>query len=508
MSALQKKDDLFRAMLSTKKWYVHLLRANGILLDFSCCIMVIPEFDKELLDAVFAHLDAFLESRFRFRHGKFRRCAFLYSDNRIERYIESVHCVETLPLCCTHEELLDLIRLANFFYVDTRIKIISLDYPFGRRADRLLASGKVSKADIVQYGLPARYQDSDISSFRFLLLNGRMIAFIQDICIPLFSFFVRLLPWNFFDFFYWQCVIAHGRKVFLRLGGGTRLLAICPYKGTGDVYLAMSFFAKYVEHNSVPDYTVCVQGAGNKNVCRLFINGDVVSLSLVDMLCLVRYYFAMEFSEDSVMMLHQAPPTFRHDIVEFLRNVEGLNFYDFYKYVVFNQRVVAPAQPVFSSDTAAVSHLFRSTGLHEGRTVLLAPVAYTLLNLPDAFWRTLVVRLKAACWDVALNFCHGERQLKGSIPLCVPYPLLVPFVQKAGAFICIRSGLCELISTAKCRKIIIYPKIRQGSGSCKDFFSMHSMGLCEDAFEIEYCGEETIRAVMSAMDSGGVKKCC
>jgi hypothetical protein len=57
-------------------------------------------------------------------------------------------------------------------------------------------------------------------------------------------------------------------------------------------------------------------------------------------------------------------------------------------------------------------------------------------------------------------------------------------------FIGVRSGLCDIISSAKCTKIILYEK--EGlfyKSSQYDYFSLAKMGLCDDAIEIEYSDE-------------------
>ncbi len=500
----RQERDSFRAICAAKRWYVRLLRAHGILLDPGCCIMVVPDYDEELLDAVFADLDRFAGSRFHFREGRFRRIAFLYADGRLARYIQQVQGIDVLSLCCAPGQLRALLRAANFFYLDTRIKIISLDEPFGRRGSRLLASGKVSKADLARYALPGRYRGTDISSLRFLFLGGSAIAFVKDTLIPAVSFLVRLLPWDVFERLCWHLVLARGRKLFCALGGGTGLLAVCPYRGTGDVYLAMSFLARYAAEKQLPPPAVCVQGKGCAEIASLFMQGKVVPLGVCDMLCLTRYIFFRESPEEEVLLLHQSPPLFWHDIFEFVRNLNGLNFHDMHRYVLFGGLAGHPALPSFRGESALTQPLFRRNGLREGRTVLLAPSARTLPDLPASFWRALALRLRAAGWDVALNCQRGSKSLADTVPLCVPYAVLVPFVERAGAFIGIRSGLCEVVSSARCRKIIVYPRKRQGAGSAKDFFSLRAMGLSPDACELEYSGTDTADAILRLL--GGTEE--
>ncbi len=61
------------------------------------------------------------------------------------------------------------------------------------------------------------------------------------------------------------------------------------------------------------------------------------------------------------------------------------------------------------------------------------------------------------------------------------------FLNAAGFFVGVRSGLCDVISTSRCKKIILYEK--EGyfyRCSPYDYFSLEKMRLCQDAVEFEY----------------------
>ena len=61
------------------------------------------------------------------------------------------------------------------------------------------------------------------------------------------------------------------------------------------------------------------------------------------------------------------------------------------------------------------------------------------------------------------------------------------FVEKAGFFIGVRSGLCDIISNAKAGKVILYDaQNRFFNGSAFEYFSLEKMGLCKDLLEIQF----------------------
>ena len=48
----------------------------------------------------------------------------------------------------------------------------------------------------------------------------------------------------------------------------------------------------------------------------------------------------------------------------------------------------------------------------------------------------------------------------------------------------LRSGLCDVIASAKAKKIILYPDRFYGPDSFLNFFSLNRMELCDDAEEL------------------------
>ena len=85
----------------------------------------------------------------------------------------------------------------------------------------------------------------------------------------------------------------------------------------------------------------------------------------------------------------------------------------------------------------------------------------------------------------------AELPINGTIPLRFGFDISVPVLEKCGYFVGIRSGFCDIISSADCKKIIVYqPYLFWGSGTNYDYFSLNKIGFCGDAIELEYEGVE------------------
>ncbi len=59
--------------------------------------------------------------------------------------------------------------------------------------------------------------------------------------------------------------------------------------------------------------------------------------------------------------------------------------------------------------------------------------------------------------QVFTNVAGDEKPLRGTIPISPLICEMKSVVERAGTFIGIRSGMCDVIRTAKCRKIALYP---------------------------------------------------
>ncbi len=61
-------------------------------------------------------------------------------------------------------------------------------------------------------------------------------------------------------------------------------------------------------------------------------------------------------------------------------------------------------------------------------------------------------------------------------------------LEYAGAFLALRSGLCDIISQAQCKKVVIY---ESGFNAARyEYFSLNKMGLSTDAVEFVYGKDE------------------
>lgn len=265
-------------------------------------------------------------------------------------------------------------------------------------------------------------------------------------------------------------------------------LFIAPYTGTGDIYLAGLFFQDYLKKNNISDYVFVVVSGACRKVAEMFgiKNIEVMSRLVVDDIIncdrILRAGWPLVILNDS----WAAEFT---NLLQWLRGYKGLSFDRMFRYFVFGfGDDVSYRLPPPADRKADIEKLFEKYGLKEGKTVVLSPFSNTLFELPDDVWRAIVDHLKMRGYTVCTN-CAGasEAPVEGTAAVFFPLGQAIEFLNAAGYFIGVRSGLCDIISSSSCKKIVLYEK--DGffyKCSPFDYFSLDKMGLCHDAAELEY----------------------
>lgn len=267
---------------------------------------------------------------------------------------------------------------------------------------------------------------------------------------------------------------------------------ICPYSGTGDVYLASGFLKEFLNKNSISDYVLVVIGKSNYNIGKLFGISQIINYSEEKIKCLVKYLMFYGLDEKSVLLAHPSSPYMHYGINDWLRNYDGINFMEMYARGVFSIPSKCFRFPKFENNYEEIRKIIKDYDLPKGKTILISPYSNTLFQFPVWFWRELSEKLKKVGYTVCTNCgSDNEKEIEGTKRIFLPYKNLQFFLEYAGTFIGIRSGFCDIISSINCKKIVLFqPFLFWGAGDNIDYFSLNGMGLCKDAIELQLNGIE------------------
>ncbi len=275
-------------------------------------------------------------------------------------------------------------------------------------------------------------------------------------------------------------------------------LFLCPYPGTGDVYMACAYLPRYLENNRISDFILLVIGNACKRVAELFENLNVISITKEQSDELLHFW---EFCGENTVLKPLLYWGWRTKKYLYADHYPQISFAEMFLYDVFEfesrPKITLPMQDEIDS----VREAFNIAGLEEGKSVIIAPYAGSFISdISEQVWAKIVKTLQNKGFNVYTNCSNDqEKPIEGSTKVFFSYCQAIPFVELAGYFIGIRSGLCDVISSAKCRKVILYEDAFNATRI--SYFGLKKMGLCEtDIAELDYSGWDDERIVSEIVE--------
>ncbi len=245
-----------------------------------------------------------------------------------------------------------------------------------------------------------------------------------------------------------------------RIKEGMRLLAqerkeypgryriYCPFSALGDVYYIMSYLPRFLEKEGVEDYVVFTIGNSCREVVKLFGANDTKALSQAE----------MDRSIQAVLYTGDANSYIAHQDRPYVINlhkalyIKCIPLETIYKCGVFGlPKETEPCRPFRWKDYPALDVLTPR------KSVLFAPYAKSVTTFDEAFWQPIVADFLERGYQCFTNVVDGEKPLPGTEAISPRIAELQSVVERAGTFVGIRSGLCDVIRYADCRKVALYP---------------------------------------------------
>lgn len=222
----------------------------------------------------------------------------------------------------------------------------------------------------------------------------------------------------------------------------------CPFSALGDVYYAMAYLPYFLKRKSVSKYVVFTIGSSCAEVAKMFGAKYVEALSQRDMDESIQ---AALFTEDTDAYIpHQDRPY----VVKLAKAlyIKKIPLELIYKCGVYGlDKDCVPYKPIKLNSYGNLDRII------PGKAVILSPYAKSVTNISSEYWEKIVRYYKEKNYQIFTNVFGEERELEETQRLEVKLSELQSVVERAGTFIGIRSGLCDVLKEAKCRKIALYP---------------------------------------------------
>jgi hypothetical protein len=252
----------------------------------------------------------------------------------------------------------------------------------------------------------------------------------------------------------------------LRIAHPDRHLVVCPFDALGDVYWALAYLPAFALAGGLRPAVVVVVGERCRLLARMFGHEDVRSITQAEMDDLVGA--VVESRAHYATIAHHDRPYGDGAPVRVL-DKRFVAFTDMYRDLVYKLPASAqPAPPIRDIPAHAGPEVPR------GRAVLMAPYARSVVPVPWSFWEQTAERHMAQ-GDVVATVVHGDEDpVPGTLALEIPIREMLDAVEHAGTFIGLRSGLCDVVHTARARKVHVFPDAYYSTTPYKvaDFFAL------------------------------------
>lgn len=280
------------------------------------------------------------------------------------------------------------------------------------------------------------------------------------------------------------------------------------WRGTGDYFICGLYLETYLKKYNISNYVFLIpDNGGERKIVELFqiYKSHVIEKDNIHPIRMFDSFLAER--ELNIRYFHHGyenPNNLSISALDIsLMGHNGLNMVDMYlSYGFMIDNDAMKSMPQFTEDDNSINKLFVQNKLERGKTVLLAPYSTGLkeYEIPQTFWVKIVTELKYRGFTLATNCAGMEKCIPGTIALNIPYHQIVPFLEKAGYFIGIRSGLCDIVAGAACKKILLHTfKARWWlDGRSIVYTGLNNMGLCDDAIELVYENEDGLDALLAS----------
>lgn len=226
---------------------------------------------------------------------------------------------------------------------------------------------------------------------------------------------------------------------------------LCPFCALGDVFLTMSYMPHFAKKRSICTEKIvyCVIGDACGQVANLFgADKCVECFSQKDMDELVQ---ACLYTEDANSFIaHQDRPY----VINLHRAlyIKCIPLEVIYRCGVFGLPVdTEPVKPKNLQTYPGLEHI------EKGNAVVFSPYAKSVTELSKDVWSEIVSDYRARGYQCFTNIAGEEKPLDGTIGISPALTQLQSLVECAGAFVGIRSGLCDILKHANCNKTALFP---------------------------------------------------
>lgn len=278
------------------------------------------------------------------------------------------------------------------------------------------------------------------------------------------------------------------KKIQKKHGIDTHII-LNPFPGMGDIFLMAKHLPEYLTKNGIEKYVFIVPGNAAYKACRIYEELILEKISCEEMDDLVKAVILAGEKNLNAKIFHHHILEDKTSLGDRGQGMNGLNMKDMLVNIVMGisgngEKLIPNFKTLTEFDK---STLFEKNNLLPGKTVILAPYANSNGKYSNdfEFWNILAAALIKRGFTVCTNCVGSQQPVENTVAVSFPLEIGLSVLEYAGYFIAWRSGLCDVLGDARCKKIVLYDSdFKIGLASYKDYYSIEKLGLGSNVIEL------------------------
>lgn len=268
-----------------------------------------------------------------------------------------------------------------------------------------------------------------------------------------------------------------GEEVYRRIKQREPLI-LCG-SSLGDIFLLDVYLPEYQKKTGFKDIKFVVSSNGAYHTARVFGMDRVEKITEKENAALIKFILFLEKTGEAVW-----GPNRYADAMAYYKKIAFPRCWA--KYIL---RLDEPYQLNFPSiwEGGLNEAELLEKGMAKGKSVILAPYANSVAELPLQFWEILAKKLWQLDYFVFTNIAGSQRPVEGTWGIEIPLEQIGSYLEYAGYFIALRSGLCDIAGHSRCKQIVI---LRENVGRRIPSGDIHTDHISDHAIQYIYCDSD------------------
>ncbi len=223
----------------------------------------------------------------------------------------------------------------------------------------------------------------------------------------------------------------------------------CPFNALGDIYFMISYWPAFAKKRGIGYVVFCVPNPVLADVIHMFGDYLVEVYEQKELDAMIQS--AIYTQDENCFIAHQDRPY----VVNLSKAlyIKRIPLEQIYCCGVYGLPVgTVPAKP------NANKHIYKDiASIQEGKSVIFSPYAKSVTAIDHKVWEYAVDYYSSVGYKCFTNVIGDEKPLDDTEAISPSLLEIRSVVERAGTFVGIRSGLCDILREAKAKKIALYP---------------------------------------------------